>query len=120
MQYDLRRKMETKNNRSGSEGLFATPVHNEAYNVMEGEVLVSIDKSAAYRDAGIHCFSFANGLGNLIPSGMKTQIKDGDKFAKNLARYIIMSKLQLVGVAVTNFDAEDNSHTSMMQGFVGK
>ena len=52
VQYDLRRKMETKNNRSGSEGLFATPVHNEAYNVMEGEVLVSIDKSAAYRDAG--------------------------------------------------------------------
>jgi hypothetical protein len=51
---------------------------------------------------------------------MKTRIKDGDKFAKTLARYIIMSKLQLVGVAVTNFDAEDDSHTSMMQGFVGK
>lgn len=44
--------METMNNRSGSEGLFATPVHNEAYNVMEGEILVSIDKSSAYRDAG--------------------------------------------------------------------
>lgn len=118
VQYDLRRKMETMNNRSGSEGLFATPVHNEAYNVMEGEILVSIDKSSAYRDAGIHCFSFANGLGGFIPDGMKTQISGGSKHAKLLARYIILSKLQLVGVAVTNFNAEDNSHTSMMQGFV--
>lgn len=118
VQYDLRRKMETMNNRSGSEGLFATPVHAEAYNVMEGEILVSIDKSAAYRDAGIHCFSFANGLGGFIPDGMKTQISNGSKYAKVLARYIILSKLQLVGVAVTNFNAEDNSHQSMMQGFV--
>ena len=49
---------------------------------------------------------------------MKEQISNGDKHAKVLARYIILSKLQLVGVAVTNFNAEDNSHTSMMQGFV--
>ena len=49
---------------------------------------------------------------------MKTQISGGSKYAKLLARYIILSKLQLVGVAVTNFNAEDNSHTSMMQGFV--
>lgn len=49
---------------------------------------------------------------------MKTQISGGSKHAKLLARYIILSKLQLVGVAVTNFNAEDNSHTSMMQGFV--
>lgn len=120
--YDLRRKMATKRDRSGAEGLFSCPIHEEAYDVMEGETLVSIDKSRAYRDGGVHCFSFANGLGAEIPSDMKEMIANGAesarKIARELARYIILSKLQLVGVAVTNFDASRNSHQDMMQGFV--
>lgn len=121
--YDLRRKMATKRDRSGAEGLFSCPIHEEAYDVMEGETLVSIDKSQAYRDGGVHCFSFANGLGAEIPSDMKEKIANGPsdeerKNARILARYIILSKLQLVGVAVTNFDASRNSHQDMMQGFV--
>jgi len=115
--------MATKRDRSGAEGLFSCPIHEEAYDVMEGETLVSIDKSQAYRDGGVHCFSFANGLGAEIPSDMKEKIANGRsdeerKNARMLARYIILSKLQLVGVAVTNFDASRNSHQDMMQGFV--
>jgi hypothetical protein len=121
--YDLRRKMSTKRDRSGAEGLFSCPIHEEAYDVMEGETLVSIDKSQAYRDGGVHCFSFANGLGAEIPADMKEKIANGANedertIARALARYIILSKLQLVGVAVTNFDASRNSHQDMMQGFV--
>ena len=114
--------METKNDRGGAEGLFAAPLHQESYDVMEGETLCSIDKSGAYRDGAIHCFSFCNGLGAEIPSEMKTMIAGpaGElrDAARTLARYIILSKLQLVGVAVTPFYAEKNSHQDMMQGFV--
>ena len=122
VRYDLRRKMETKNDRGGAEGLFAAPLHQESYDVMEGETLCSIDKSGAYRDGAVHCFSFCNGLGAEIPSEMKTLIAgqagaERDA-ARTLARYIILSKLQLVGVAVTPFYAEKNSHQDMMQGFV--
>lgn len=121
VKYDLRRKMSTKRDRSGAEGLFAAPIHEEAYDVMEGETLVSIDKSQAYRDGDVHCFSFANGLGADIPSDMKEKIVAGGEqgdIARLLARYMILDKLQLVGVAVTNFDASRNSHQDMMQGFV--
>ena len=123
VRYDLRRKMETKNSRGGFDGLFAAPIHDESYDVMEGEILMSIDKSQAYRDGQIHCFSFANGLGKDIPSEIKRAIDgpQGDlrKSGRALARYIILDTLQLVGVAVTNFDAKNNSAQDMQQGFVG-
>ena len=122
VRYDLRRKMETKNDRGGAFGLFAAPIHEESYDVMEGETLVSINKSQAYRDGQIHCFSFANGLGGNIPSELKRLLDGPDseerKMARALARYIIMDELQLVGVAVTNFDAKNNSAQDMQQGFV--
>lgn len=122
VRYDLRRKMETKNDRGGAFGLFAAPIHEESYDVMEGETLVSIDKSQAYRDGQIHCFSFANGLGREIPSALKRSLdgpeSDKRKAARALSRYIIMENLQLVGVAVTNFDAKNNSAQDMAQGFV--
>jgi len=122
VRYDLRRKMETKNDRGGAFGLFAAPIHEESYDVMEGETLVSIDKSQAYRDGQIHCFSFANGLGGDIPSALKRSLdgpdSDDRKSARALSRYIIMDRLQLVGVAVTNFDAKSNSAQDMQQGFV--
>ena len=78
VRYDLRRKMETKNNRNGFDGLFAAPIHDESYDVMEGETLMSINKSQAYRDGAIHCFSFANGLGADIPSGLKRALDGPD------------------------------------------
>lgn len=122
VRYDLRRKMDTKNDRGGAFGLFAAPIHEESYDVMEGETLVSINKSQAYRDGQIHCFSFANGLGRDVPSELKLALDGPEsadrKSARALARYIIMDELQLVGVAVTNFDAKNNSAQDMQQGFV--
>lgn len=122
VRYDLRRKMDTKNDRGGVTGLFASPIHEESYDVMEGETLVSIDKSTAYRDGALHCFSFANGLGRDIPAPLLRQIDHNRKeirdSARALARYIIMDSLQLAGVAVTNFDAKNNSAQDMQQGFV--
>ena len=122
VRYDLRRKMDTKNDRGGVTGLFASPIHEESYDVMEGETLVSIDKSAAYRDGALHCFSFANGLGREIPAPL-LRLMDHEqetvrKSARALARYIILDSLQLAGVAVTNFDAKNNSAQDMQQGFV--
>lgn len=123
VRYDLRRKMETKNSRGGFDGLFAAPIHDESYDVMEGEILMSHDKSQAYRDGQIHCFSFANGLGKDIPSEIKRALDgpqdDRNKAARALARYMILDTLQLVGVAVTNFDSKNDSAQDMQQGFVG-
>ena len=45
MQYDLRQKQTVRNGRGNKEGLFAAPIRTESYNVMEGETLMSIDKS---------------------------------------------------------------------------
>lgn len=122
VRYDLRRKMDTKNDRGGVTGLFASPIHEESYDVMEGETLVSIDKSTAYRDGALHCFSFANGLGRDIPAPLLRLIDHEQetvrKSARALARYIILDSLQLAGVAVTNFDAKNNSAQDMQQGFV--
>ena len=121
VRYDLRRKMETKNDRGGALRLFAAPIHEESYDVMEGETLMSIDKSQAYRDGQIHCFSFANGLGRNIPSELKvlwTAQTTTNESRPTLARYMILDKLQLVGVAVTSFDAKNNSAQDMQQGFV--
>ena len=52
-----------------SHGLFAKPLHEESYNVLEGEILMSLDKSKRYMDGNIHCFSFANGLGDDVSLG---------------------------------------------------
>ena len=52
---------------------------------MEGELLVSIDKSQAYRDGQLHCFSFANGLGAFIPQALKTALMNRQEEAKQKA-----------------------------------
>lgn len=57
--------MDVKNGKVNAEGLFAAPIHEESYDVMEHEILVQIDKSAAYRDAQTHCFSFGKFYYNL-------------------------------------------------------
>ena len=64
--YDIRRKQEVRNGKATRSGLFSTPIRKESYNVMEGEILMSIDKSTTYRDGQLHCFSFANGLGQWV------------------------------------------------------
>ena len=90
---------------------------------MEGELLVSIDKSQAYRDGQLHCFSFANGLGAFIPQALKTALMNRQeeakqKAAKALTRFLILDRLTYVGVAVTGFDASHDRFQDMTQGFV--
>ena len=90
---------------------------------MEGELLVSIDKSQAYRDGQLHCFSFANGLGAFIPQQLKSALMDRanakqQKAAKALTRFLILDRLTYVGVAVTGFDASHDRFQDMTQGFV--
>ena len=122
VQFDLRHKQEVRNGRANKEGLFASPIRIESYNVMEGETLMSIDKSQAYRDGQLHCFSFCNGLGSMIPPALKTALTDTNqntqRHARTLTRFIIMERLQYVGVAVTGFDASHDRYQDMTQGFV--
>ena len=123
VQFDLRRKQEVRNGRANQTGLFSSPIRPESYNVMEGELLVSIDKSQAYRDGQLHCFSFANGLGAFIPQALKTALMNRQeeakqKAAKALTRFLILDRLTYVGVAVTGFDASHDRFQDMAQGFV--
>ena len=119
----MRRKQEVRNGRANQTGLFSSPIRPESYNVMEGELLVSIDKSQAYRDGQLHCFSFANGLGAFIPQALKTALMNRQeeaeqKAAKALTRFLILDRLTYVGVAVTGFDASHDRFQDMTQGFV--
>ncbi len=123
VQFDLRRKQEVRNGRANQTGLFSSPIRPESYNVMEGELLVSIDKSQAYRDGQLHCFSFANGLGAFIPQQLKTLLTDRGQAdvqdaARALTRFLILDRLTYVGVAVTGFDASHDRFQDMAQGFV--
>ena len=122
VQYDLRRKQDCLTGKGTSHGLFAKPLHEESYNVLEGEILMSLDKSKRYMDGNIHCFSFANGLGDeVLPSVLRALAATNKKVrdrATVVARYLILSRLTYSGVAVTPFYAERNSYQDMMQGFV--
>ena len=122
VQYDLRRKQDCMTGKGTSHGLFAKPLHEESYNVLEGEILMSLDKSKRYMDGNIHCFSFANGLGDDVSASVLRALADSDlklrKRAMVVARYQILSRLTYSGVAVTPFYTERNSYQDMMQGFV--
>ena len=122
VQYDLRRKQDCMTGKGTSHGLFAKPLHEESYNVLEGEILMSLDKSKRYMDGNIHCFSFANGLGDDVSPSVLRALADSDlkvrKRAMVIARYQILSRLTYSGVAVTPFYTERNSYQDMMQGFV--
>ena len=122
VQYDLRRKQDCMTGKGTSHGLFAKPLHEESYNVLEGEILMSLDKSKRYMDGNIHCFSFANGLGDDVSASVLRALASSDlkirKRAMVIARYQILSRLTYSGVAVTPFYTERNSYQDMMQGFV--
>jgi hypothetical protein len=91
---------------------FPSVATDEAFQVMEGEVLM-MNSSPGFRRYGdhqMHAFSFANGLKalgrNLNASGGKNQA--GDKKA-------ILASLKYAGVAVTGFTPESDVFE---QGFV--
>jgi len=122
VQFDMRQKSQARNSRGATEGLYAAPIHEESYNVMEGEILMAKEQAKHYRDGQLHCFSFANCLGAGLPAALQTELmssnpKNADA-ARKLARFMILDNLTYVGVAVTGFDARSNSYQDMSQGFV--
>ena len=48
------KKLARSNRRS-----YAAPIHEESYNVMEGEISMAKEQAKHYRDGQLHCFSFA-------------------------------------------------------------
>ena len=44
VQYDMRQKSQARNSRGATEGLYSAPIHEESYNVMEGEILMQTNK----------------------------------------------------------------------------
>lgn len=122
VQYDLRQKSQARNSRGSTEGLYAAPIHEESYNVMEGEILMAKEQAKHYRDGQLHCFSFANCLGAGLPAALQTALMSTTntqaEAAKKLAQFMIMDNLTYVGIAVTGFDARSNSYQDMSQGFV--
>ena len=122
VQYDMRQKSQARNSRGATEGLYSAPIHEESYNVMEGEILMANEQAKHYRDGQLHCFSFANCLGADLPAALQTALMSGKKDdaekAKKIARFMILDKLTYVGIAVTGFDARSNSFQDMSQGYV--
>lgn len=90
----------------------------EAFNVMEGEILMKFKKGAGvtYRDHQLHAFSFANGL---KPSGSAVALNASANFIggddERAARYDILNQLEFAGIAVTGFKPEVDVFE---QGFV--
>lgn len=104
--YDIRHFQRIKYGNVAS--AYMPPVRTEeAYQVMEGEVLMQSQgpNVRRYGDHQMHVFSFANGLGNELVDGKQT---DDNKKA-------VMGVLKYAGVAVTGFQPETDVFE---QGFV--
>ena len=123
LQYDMNRKQRSRQSRGSTQGMYSAPIHEESYDVMEGEILMAIDQSRAYRDGQLHCFSFANTLGDGLPASLQLALQDNNvtksDAARKLAKFMILARLTYVGIAVTGFDSKKNSYQDMSQGFVG-
>ena len=123
LQYDMNRKQRSRQSRGSTQGMYSAPIHEESYDVMEGEILMAIDQSRAYRDGQLHCFSFANTLGDGLPASLQLALQDNNvtksDAARKLAKFMILDRLTYVGIAVTGFDSKKNSYQDMSQGFVG-
>lgn len=123
LQYDMNRKQRSRQSRGSTQGMYSAPIHEESYDVMEGEILMAIDQSRAYRDGQLHCFSFANTLGDGLPAALQLALQNNNvtisDAARKLAKFMILDRLTYVGIAVTGFDSKKNSYQDMSQGFVG-
>ena len=89
---------------------------NEAFQVMEGELLMKFkpNQGATYRDHQMHVFSFANGL--KADKGRRTPLNANNPDQPDLnQRLSILNKLSFAGVAVTGFKPDVDVFE---QGFV--
>lgn len=97
--FDIRHYQECKYGKAGgSKQYFSGKNSDEGYNVMEGEVLMKLDRPQVkrYGDHQMHVFSFANGL-------------------QGVDKKSTMKQLRYAGVAVTGFAPEKDVFE---QGFV--
>jgi len=123
VQYDMRHKQTCQRSRNALDGIYEAPIHEQSYNVCEGEILMAKEQSKHYRDGQLHCFSFANSAGDKVPAVIRTACLNGATSAakagaQKLAKFMIMDDLTYVGVAVTGFDSTSNKYQDMTQGFV--
>jgi len=103
---------------------FPAVATDEAFKVLEGEILMQTNKPGVrrYGDHQMHVFSFANGLkaNNAVLNASytkKTKIVDGEEVDANPMpdKYSVLSGLRYAGVAVTEFTPEKDVFE---QGFV--
>ena len=123
VQFDMRHKQTCQRSRNALDGIYEAPIHEQSYNVCEGEILMAKEQSKHYRDGQLHCFSFANSSGDKVPAVIRTACLNGatpaaKAGAQKLAKFMIMDDLTYVGVAVTGFDSTSNKYQDMTQGFV--
>ena len=121
VRFDIRQYQDVKYGRV-REPYFGAASNDEAFRVMEGELLVKkLDSSSRYNDKELHVFSFANGL--RAPEGAAIGAADPDfaestsnsKQAQIRVRKAILKSIQYMGVAVTEFNPASDA---FQQGFV--
>ena len=117
LRYDIRQYQDVKYNHV-TQPYFNTANTDDSFRVMEGEILMNLKNQRKYSDRELHAFSFANGLagngaGEENPD-MQT-LTNGEQNADVAARQNILSQLNYVGVAVTEFHPARDVYE---QGFV--
>ena len=122
VKFDIGRKLKVTNKGAHSvTGFYASPIREESYNVLKGELLFQHGYSSDYHD-GVHVFSFANGLGHNIEERNKRKIlRASDQNANGIRTWLsafLLRDIQFVGVALTDFVSEGNNYQNVMQGFV--
>lgn len=95
VRYDDQTMAESMSVRPTSDLLNLGRTRRENYDVKENELLVCLKNGAMYHDGYTHCFSFANGL----KSDLVGSVKNGTEFVEEE----ILSKVQYVGVAATEY-----------------
>ena len=110
VRFDIRQYQDVKYNRV-KKPFFQSASNDECFRVMEGELLVkSNSANARYNDKELHVFSFANGLTapqnatiQNIPNREFSETTENSLDQQKRVRVAILSTIQYMGVAVTEF-----------------
>lgn len=94
VRFDDQTMAESMSVRPTSDLLNLGRTRRENYDVKENELLVCLKNGAMYHDGYTHCFSFANGLKSKY---------DGSQANSGTVEEDILSKVQYVGVAATEY-----------------
>ena len=117
LRYDIRQYQDVKYNHV-AQPYFNTANTDDSFRVMEGEILMNLKNQRKYSDRELHAFSFANGLAGNAATEENPRMQaltDGEDNVDQAARRNILSQLNYVGVAVTEFHPARDVYE---QGFV--